>query len=229
MQIIPVIDILKGQVVRAYCGRRDDYRPIRSTLCSSADPVAVVQAFLALHSFAIIYLADLDAITGRGDNDDLVAALCRLFPDTEFWIDRGDRDGMDNGPVPVLGAETGLTPGELKKSLTRQPDLILSLDFDGNGFMGNAALLADSDAWPRRCIVMSLARVGGGNGPDLDRLASLRQRAPGHDYYVAGGVRNARDLEQARRAGAAGALLASALHDGHITAEMLHQYDALIY
>ena len=36
---------------------------------------------------------------------------------------------------------------------------------------------------------MTLARVGAGGGPDLERLRALRAVAPGKRLYAAGGVR----------------------------------------
>ncbi|MBM3641974.1 MAG: nickel transporter, partial [Alphaproteobacteria bacterium] len=62
MQIIPVIDIRSGVVVRARAGDRDSYAPIMSALAPTSAPVDVVAGFLALHSFERIYIADLDAI-----------------------------------------------------------------------------------------------------------------------------------------------------------------------
>ena len=35
---------------------------------------------------------------------------------------------------------------------------------------------------------MTLARVGSGSGPDIDRLAALRHAAPARKLYAAGGV-----------------------------------------
>jgi len=61
--------------------------------------------------------------------------------------------------------------------------------------------------------------VGTTAGPDLARLARCRALAPKSRCYSAGGVRDIRDLERLQDAGAAGALLASALHDGLINAE----------
>ena len=66
MNLIPVIDLMQGQVVRAQCGQRALYRPIVSTLCASAEPAAVARA-LATHCAAQqLYVADLDALQGRG-------------------------------------------------------------------------------------------------------------------------------------------------------------------
>ncbi|MGH8742671.1 MAG: HisA/HisF-related TIM barrel protein, partial [Burkholderiales bacterium] len=51
----------------------------------------------------------------------------------------------------------------------------------------------------------------------LALLRSLKRRAPQKKFYAAGGVRDARDLESLRRAGAYGALLARALHERRLT------------
>jgi phosphoribosylformimino-5-aminoimidazole carboxamide ribotide isomerase len=91
------------------------------------------------------------------------------------------------------------------------------LDFRGDVFQGPPELLARPDLWPPRIIVMTLARVGGGAGPDLERLAAIRRAAGPRDVLAAGGVRDRADLDALQAAGAAGALVASALHDGRIT------------
>jgi phosphoribosylformimino-5-aminoimidazole carboxamide ribotide isomerase len=91
---------------------------------------------------------------------------------------------------------------------------VLSLDFDAGGPRGPAALFADPDLWPDRIIVMNLGRVGTGQGPDIDGLKSLVARAEGRAVFAAGGVKNARDLAAIETAGASGALVATALHNG---------------
>ena len=74
----------------------------------------------------------------------------------------------------------------------------------------------ESRAWPRRLIVMTLARVGSGAGPDIDRLSAIRDAASGRNIYAAGGVRDGVDLAILKRAGIAGALVATSLHDGRL-------------
>ena len=41
MQIIPVLDLKGGLVVRGIAGRRELYKPVVSALCSTADPAGV--------------------------------------------------------------------------------------------------------------------------------------------------------------------------------------------
>ena len=39
MQVLPVIDLLQGVVVRGVAGRRETYRPIESQICASPAPL----------------------------------------------------------------------------------------------------------------------------------------------------------------------------------------------
>jgi phosphoribosylformimino-5-aminoimidazole carboxamide ribotide isomerase len=63
---------------------------------------------------------------------------------------------------------------------------------------------------------LTLARVSSGAGPDVDRLAAVRAIASGRRIYAAGGVRDGADLTALAGAGIAGALVATALHDGRL-------------
>ena len=68
----------------------------------------------------------------------------------------------------------------------------------------------------REVIVLDLARVGSGMGPDIALIAELHAAFPGLELLAGGGVRDAGDLRALADAGAAGALVATALHRGVI-------------
>ncbi|MCC7250346.1 HisA/HisF-related TIM barrel protein [Hyphomicrobium sp.] len=242
MQVIPVIDIRGGEVVAASRGDRASYRPLVTPLAASADPVAVALGLRSLFPFPTLYVADLDGIEGRGAD---LATQCRLaeaWPGTELWIDDGTP-----GPAPadarspliksqrlrsmikshVLGSEslTSLSDYEFGRRRIGSCAL-LSLDFRNDTFLGPPELLEDSALWPDRLIVMTLARVGSGEGPDIERLERIIARAGGRDVYAAGGVRNADDLHALCVIGAAGALVATALHRGNISERDLERIAA---
>jgi len=216
---------MNGQVVRARAGQRAEYRPLRTVLCEGSAPEAVVEGLLGLYPFGRLYVADLDAIQGRGDHAAVLARLRQIHPALELWVDAGFADpaaaaawqarGLGR---PVLGSE----------SLARRPargdyppGAILSLDFRDTGFAGPAGLAEAAGDWPDDVIVMSLPRVGMGGGPDWARLAEMRRLDPACRLCAAGGVRDAADLAALADAGAAGVLLASALHDGRISRKAL--------
>jgi phosphoribosylformimino-5-aminoimidazole carboxamide ribotide isomerase len=231
-EIIPVIDLRQGEVVHARMGERANYRPISSTLCQGSTPDAVVGGLLGLSAFPTLYVADLDAIEGTGDNETALRDLRRRFPGLRLWVDAGFRDpaqcldwlGRDIGDL-VLGSETQADWQGLRR-LAGSPQahrVVLSLDFAGDRFLGPATD-PEPALWPARVIVMTLARVGSGQGPDLARLRQIMGKYPGRRVYAAGGVRDMEDLRGLRDAGAAGVLVASALHDGRIGPDALARF-----
>lgn len=229
MQIIPVIDLKGGVVVRGVRGDRKNYRPIETPLASSATAVAVAEGLMRLAPFSTLYVADLDAIEGGAPNAEILDALEKAFPNVELWVDAGFRDGAmaaatsRNGTrVPVLGSET-LSSAAALAALDRERT-VLSLDFLGPNFLGDPAILSDARAWPDRVVVMTLARVGSGEGPDLQRLREICERACDRSVFAAGGMRSAEDIEALERSGAAGALVSSALHDGGISASQARRW-----
>jgi phosphoribosylformimino-5-aminoimidazole carboxamide ribotide isomerase len=224
LQVIPVIDLMGGKVVRARTGDRGSYRPLESPLAPTSDAVAVVTGLLAVYPFPALYVADLDAIQGNEDNFRTLRRIRAEFPALQMWVDNGAADPValdalvraDLG-APVIGSES-----QHDSALIAQHEgsrhVVLSLDFRGDGFQGPKEILAEPALWPRRIIVMTLARVGSGAGPDLARFAAIRSIAGGREIYVAGGVRDAADISALKTAGASGALIASALHEQRIVA-----------
>lgn len=221
MNVIPVLDLRGGAVVRAEKGERQRYRPIVSPLSPTSAPLDVTRGLLAVHPFTTFYVADLDAIEGTGDNTAALGRLRAEFPALTFWVDNGTADAAAAerflarglGHL-VIGSESQTDTGLVRD--LRDRDIVLSLDFRGNAFQGPPALAADAAAWPHRVIVMTLARVGSRSGPDLTRLGTVRTAAAGRDIFAAGGVRDAADLAALAGEGIAGALVATSLHDGRL-------------
>lgn len=221
MQLIPVIDLKGGQVVHARRGARGHYRPVSSPLVASADPLEVAAALMGLAPFRALYVADLDAIAGAGGNGAVVLALAARHPSLELWVDEGARtahalaaQGAAGRGVPVAASES-LDPAEARAAL-KVPGVILSLDRGVEGPRGPAFLHEEEGLWPPRVIAMTLARVGSGEGPDLAVLSDILRRRPDVAAYAAGGVRGVEDLLALEAAGVAGALVATALHDGRL-------------
>lgn len=226
MRIVPVIDLKDGQVVHARGGARETYRPIRSILADSSEPLRLVAGLRTLHPFADLYVADLDAIEGSGGHDAVLEHLRRAFADLRLWVDKGlaseaaCRDWLSRGLGDlVIGSESQSDPALVGRLAQRNGSarIVLSLDFRGERFLGPPALLEAAGLWPERVIAMTLARVGGALGPDREMLRDLKARAPERRIYAAGGVRNADDLRDLAEDRVSGALIASALHDGRIT------------
>ncbi len=233
MDVIPVIDLKAGQVVHARQGERDAYRPIVTPLSRGSAPVDVVAGLLGLHAFGRLYVADLDAIAGDGNHASSLAAIAAAQPGLELWVDCGigdvgaARSWLDRGLGSlVIGSESQSDVAAMR-ALAGDRRVLLSLDFRGEQFQGPPTLLSDPLLWPARVVVMTLARVGANAGPDLVRLRDVVSRAGRREVYAAGGVRDAADLRALAESGAAGILVASALHAGTIGSADIAEVQAI--
>jgi phosphoribosylformimino-5-aminoimidazole carboxamide ribotide isomerase len=236
MRIIPVIDLMDGLVVRGIAGRREEYRPIVSQIVSEPSPIAVATALVQRFGFSSVYVADLDAIGGRPPN--LIAyeqiAACGLAP----WIDAGigtaeeaSRLRVDPRSI-IAGLESLSSPEELAKIVAGcgADWVVFSLD------LKSGQPLTRIPQWQtlspqqiaqtaikrgiRRMIVLDLADVGVARGTGtLDLVRRLRSAHPQLEITAGGGVRGIDDLRQLADAGCNAALVASALHDGRLTAD----------
>lgn len=220
-ELIPVVDLMGGKAVRAAGGDRANYQPLISPLSPDASPLGAVRGFLELAPFARVYLADLDGIESGDIQHEVIAGIEVAFPDLDLWVDAGLSDEtachewrQRHRARVVLGSESLYDAG-----LAARLGCVLSLDFRGAEFLGNPALLTDSTAWPRDIIAMTLDRVGEARGPNSELLAQLLARGgTGRRIYAAGGVRGDADAVALRTIGASGALVATALHNGALSA-----------
>jgi phosphoribosylformimino-5-aminoimidazole carboxamide ribotide isomerase len=225
VEIIPVIDLMGGIVVHARRGDRQSYQPVDSPLCSGSLAGDVVAGYLSVHPFKTLYIADLDAITGKGDSGPVIMQLHHQFPALRFWVDNGlagagaCRDWLQQGYGDlVLGSEAQCDVSTLNElAAERAGDrIVLSLDFKDGKFLGPQPLWDRPPLWPQRIIAMTLSRVGSDSGPDFELLDQLRTKAPARNLFAAGGVRGGEDLMELNRRGISGVLVASALHAGRI-------------
>jgi len=227
MTLIPVIDLLQGQVVRGVRGDRQAYRPIESALCASSDPVTVAKILVDHCAARQLYVADLDALMGGPPQHEALRQLLGALDGIELWLDAGFADadaaralGAQLAPhseriVPVFASESLRSRAALEDCASRfgAAGAVLSLDRRDGQRLDPAGCWDAISLWPQRVIVMTLERVGSGAGPDLETMAALHREAPGTMLVGAGGMRSGDDLSRARAAGAGAWLVASALHD----------------
>lgn len=111
MRLIPVLDILGGQVVHAVAGRRNEYRPLTTRWTRSCQPIDVARALHDAYGFSEFYVADLDGILHERPNRKTIQLLLGLG--FRLWLDAGFRNlqqvrqWLAEIPCqPVLGLET---------------------------------------------------------------------------------------------------------------------------
>jgi phosphoribosylformimino-5-aminoimidazole carboxamide ribotide isomerase len=218
-------------------GERQRYRPLRSKIVAGSDPVEVARAVRDALGLDELYVADLDAIAGAPPHREVVAALAR---EARLMVDAGVtgvaavRALLELGAARVvIATETLPNKAALERLRTELPDapLALSLDLRAgrvvspdaelSGLGAAEALARLEHAGLREAIVLDLARVGSGAGPDVAQVRELCARFPGLELLAGGGVRDVADLRALAEAGGAGALVATALHGGAIGADEL--------
>jgi phosphoribosylformimino-5-aminoimidazole carboxamide ribotide isomerase len=235
MQVLPVLDLLHGTVVRGVGGRRDEYRPVESNLTAKPDALSVARAFRDQLGLTRIYIADLDAILHQRPNLDVYRALSQ--EGFELLVDAGLRSVESAGPIVSAGAtqliaglETWPGPDELAClcEIIGTERVIFSLDLKyglplGDLHPWNTANPCDIgcravQAGIAELIVLDLAHVGGGSGiATLDMCRGLLARFDRLRVITGGGVRDVSDLIRLQEAGICGALVASSLHNGCIS------------
>ncbi|MDA1052141.1 MAG: HisA/HisF-related TIM barrel protein [Planctomycetota bacterium] len=244
MQIIPVIDLKDGVVVRGVAGRRELYRPVESVLGCDATPNSVADAFVSRLGFQSVYVADLDAIAGAEPNwaayqaitstglRPMVDAGTNCVERTSGFVDDSADGGWCGGVV--VGLESLRSERDLLAlcAAIGPERAVFSLD------LRNGKPLTEISTWNEaepielvdaavsagfgRLIVLDLASVGVGQGVSVRTLcASIRSRHPQLEMISGGGVRDQRDLAELAAAGCDAALVASALHDGRLSKQDL--------
>lgn len=235
MRIIPVLDLLDGQVVQAVRGERERYRPVQSVLVSAPDPLKVARALEAEFGCETLYVADLNAIQRRGDHSEVIHHLAQEL-DASLWVDAGVADidsvlrvaSKGAGRV-IVGSETLPDTAVLSTMQEALPGgrLLFSLDVVAGRVLSRASSfkemepvkvmeLLTREGWSE-VIILTLDRVGTGSGPDWALLQDIRLRHPGVTLIAGGGVHSREDLGRALDLGMDGVLVATALHRGWIT------------
>tara|TARA_B100000959_G_scaffold265613_1_gene307245 strand:- start:6 stop:710 length:705 start_codon:yes stop_codon:yes gene_type:complete len=231
MLIIPVIDLSQGIVVRAIRGKRKSYQPITSAISSNCKPETILSAFFKLYPFKIIYIADLDAIQGNGNQSKLINKFATKYKECEFWVDAGIQqiltrklDDMSKNIKYILGSENNIALHDYEETIKSNPSILLSLDFNENGLINNSYLLNNSSIWPKKVIVMMLHRVGSNDGVDTKHLENIVALNKNSEIYVAGGIKNSNDIKILNSKNIKGCLIATALHQQKITKKELNLF-----
>jgi phosphoribosylformimino-5-aminoimidazole carboxamide ribotide isomerase len=239
MRLIPVIDLLDGQVVHAVKGDRKRYLPVRSILCDQPDGTRIARSFRDRLGLNEIYIADLNAIRGdrHAGHKDLISSLARSEgfdvlldagisapEDVQEWLSLGIRKA-------IIGAETLREVSAIQKFHGRiEPDrLAFSLDIRSGRIISQCPELAAmspieglsvlrNSGWPE-IILLDLDRVGSEGGVDRSLIVEARTGFPNLNFLVGGGIANPEQLVELKSLGVAGVLVATALHRGIVTAQ----------
>lgn len=223
-------------------------RTVAGSAIDDGDPLALARAYVDRFGLTELYVADLDAIlagapgdahpaetAGRHAQDAILRNLATVAP---LWLDTGIASADDARHARALGAShlvVGLeTLGSFDAlaaicAAVGGEQVAFSLDLRNGdpvaprldilpGEPAHRLAARAADAGVGVVIVIDLARVGAATGLEIDLIVRVREAAPSSILLAGGGVRGLDDLVRLADAGCDGALVASALHDGAMSA-----------
>jgi phosphoribosylformimino-5-aminoimidazole carboxamide ribotide isomerase len=220
--IIPVIDLLGGQVVHAVAGARDRYQPIRSSLCDSSHPLDVANALRAHLQTNELYVADLDGICGNEPAKSIVEEL--VANGFQLWLDAGPSLCGESYPAVTMVLATEWTAQDLPadKLESWQQPWALGIDLENGrvksrhaGWDRQLPLAVVDQVSPESIIVLDISGVGTERGPAasvLHACEQLKTARPNVKLISGGGVRNRTDVSTFHDAGCDAVLVATAAH-----------------
>ncbi len=239
MRIIPVIDLMKGEVVQAIRGDRANYRPVQSVLTRDAQPLSVARALQDATGCDEFYIADLDAIMGGQPQWNVVREIADGVG-AKLSVDAAIADTAKAMKAIEAGAERAIVCSEtlqdmdesraIRRALPAER-LLFSIDVVKGRVRSRCPTLHDADpltaldlmareGWSQ-FIILTLDLVGTGGGPDWTLVKEASSRFPELSLIAGGGVRGPRDLQELASMNVSGVLIATSLHRGWITPQDL--------
>ncbi len=241
-KIIPVIDILNSKAVHAKKGERTKYKPLKSYLFQSSNPVEIIRILRKKYNFELFYIADLDSIMKKAPNFQILKEILKIS-NIDFILDPGIVDLEDISNFLrfriknlILGLETIKNFKTISQSLQilNQNNIIISIDMYNGQILSNAKDIKTQSPIKlikkfeslgiKKIILLDLFRVGQKIGGIPQLYLDILHNFNG-DVYVGGGIKNYIDILNIREQNFSGVLIATALYDGTIEIENLRYFD----
>jgi phosphoribosylformimino-5-aminoimidazole carboxamide ribotide isomerase len=225
VKVIPAVDVLGEEAVRLEQG---DFERVS---LRAGGPLELVERFAAARP-ALIHLVDLDGARSGQVRPGLVAAAVAAADGVPVQASGGIRSVADAAALLDAGAArvvigTAAFTGGLDGYVAELGErLVVAIDVRAGraavaGWAEQTELTAEQAA--ERCAAAGVARVlctaverdGTLDGPDLELLARVRERAAA-PVLAAGGIGSADDLDALAALGVEGAIVGRALLDGRL-------------
>lgn len=237
-RIIPVIDILDSKAVHAIKGERAKYKPLKSKLINSSDPIEIIKDLKQKFNFREFYIADLDAIIKYSPNLQLLSTILKI-PEIDLILDPGIKDKEDllkyskyNIKKLILGLETINDYNVIYEGLRilGKSKLIVSLDMFKGKIISKIKDLRNQNPinvvnklkrfGVEELILLDLFRVGQKIGGIPQIYLKILKSFKGA-VLVGGGIKDLMDLTSYYNNKFSGVLIATALYDGSIKIDKL--------
>jgi len=238
-KIIPVLDIFNSKAVHAKKGEREKYKPLKSNLFNTQNPMNIINILSKELKFEKFYIADLNGITNRNPNLKLLEELLEI-PKIEILLDPGifnigDIKIFSNFNIKlIIGLETIKNFKIINEGLKifGQTNLIISIDMYKGKIITKAKDLVNMKPiliikklgflGIKNIILLDLFRVGQKLGGIPPSYLQIVKEFDGN-IIVGGGIKNYDDIINYREKKFSGVLIATALYDGSISAAKIKQ------
>lgn len=233
MRVIPVIDILHGEVVHAIKGYREKYLPLKSELFGTLDPIETASELKRIFGFEELYVADLDGIINDTPNLSLLNNICKIG-DLKVLADSGVNNSskaievmQTNVSNIIVGTETLGSIDDLCKivKLSRNIPITGSVDIKDEKVLSKCSELTDispskvaeilEDNGAEQIILLDISQVGSESGVDIN-LAESIINSISVPLLVGGSVTTLKDIVALREIGVSGVLIATGLHKSRL-------------
>ena len=241
--VIPVLDLMIGQIVWARGGDRGRYSPVESSLTNSSNPVEVAKAMFSQTGCDCLYLADIDSFAGAIPSWETYQALTEAG--FSLWIDADWISALKSEELAAKVIALGSQPkvdlifssetftsveqfsiiGEL---INKNVEPIFSLDVNGPRVITKSESLSSSgplelvqkafEQGVRTMIILDLQSIGTYQGSRMtDLIREISHELPDVTLISGGGISSVDDAQKLLNAGCQNVLVASAIYDCKIT------------
>ncbi len=228
MEVIPAIDLMKGEVVRLLKG---DPRYAKSYK-NLGNPVSFAEKWKR-EGAKTIHIIDLDAALGLGSNAQVIKDVVKSV-NVSVQVGGGIRNInaaqalLDTGVNRIIIGSVAFRQQQVVKTLINQygdSRVIVALDHLNGSVMVNGwtvqtkvtineAVSTFSKIGVKLFLVTSVARDGTMTGPDFETLKNPCFHNRG--VIAAGGIRNVEDILALKPLGVIGVVVGKALYEGQI-------------
>ncbi|MFW9818564.1 MAG: HisA/HisF-related TIM barrel protein, partial [Candidatus Thorarchaeota archaeon] len=219
-------------------GERIKYKPLKSNLFQSSNPVEIIKTIKKKYNFYEFYIADLDSIMKGIPNLELIKEISNIS-EIELILDPGINDlkGVKHFKdlkikSLIIGLETVKSYMVIRKSLKilNPEKIIVSIDMHKGQILTRAKDISKDTPIEivnkieslgiKSIILLDLFRVGQKIGGIPSLYLEILNNFNG-DVYVGGGIKNIEDILNYKDHKFSGILIATALYDGTINVEKL--------
>lgn len=223
--IIPVLDLKNGTAVSGKAGKRESYMPLDTVFHDSSSPLKIAKA-LSKAGASRIYIADLDAIEGKGSNFQVIRDINDHIVSVMLDCGAGDvgsvKIALEAADYVIVATETLKNIEDLNQIFNSFPKdrLIISIDIENRKLFsrylktGLEELIPKiNELNPQEVILLDISKVGSESGVNMDLIKKIS--VIGESLIIGGGIRD-EDIIQLEKEGLNKFLVGSALHSGKL-------------